>query len=91
MPPNNVRQYNRYYCRSAVKGLSPLAANATSSHCSSVVAAGAAVALSDGVPAILYTGVKKKPDAGEREGMPMTVNRLCFERQLIARPADPSR
>eukprot|EP00775_Hariotina_reticulata_P011867 gene11867-12011_t len=41
-----------------------------------------------GKPAILYTGVKKKPDAGEREGMPLTVNKLCFERQLIARPAD---
>jgi hypothetical protein len=37
----------------------------------------------------LYTGVQKKPDAGAREGMPLTVNKLCFERQLIARAADP--
>lgn len=45
----------------------------------------------DGTPAILYTGVAKKPDAGEREAMPMTVNKLCYERQLLARPADPSK
>jgi hypothetical protein len=33
--------------------------------------------------------VVKKPDAGEREGMPLTVANMCYERQLIARPADP--
>lgn len=36
-----------------------------------------------------YT-VRKKPDAAEREGMPMTVSKLCYETQLIARPKDPS-
>eukprot|EP00879_Flechtneria_rotunda_P022266 GHRR01023492.1.p1 GENE.GHRR01023492.1~~GHRR01023492.1.p1 ORF type:complete len:140 (+),score=12.70 GHRR01023492.1:259-678(+) len=51
---------------------------------------GCATVDTDGIPAILYTGVKKKPDAGEREGMPLTVNKLCDERQLLARPADPS-
>jgi hypothetical protein len=34
--------------------------------------------------------VRKKPDAAEREGMPMTVSKLCYETQLIARPKDPS-
>eukprot|EP00879_Flechtneria_rotunda_P002010 GHRR01002187.1.p1 GENE.GHRR01002187.1~~GHRR01002187.1.p1 ORF type:complete len:1707 (+),score=729.58 GHRR01002187.1:259-5379(+) len=51
---------------------------------------GCATVDTDGIPAILYTGVKKKPDAGEREGMPLTVNKLCDERQLLARPADPN-
>lgn len=35
--------------------------------------------------------VRKKPDAAEREGMPMTVSKLCYETQLIARPKDPSK
>lgn len=35
--------------------------------------------------------VAKKPDAGEREGMPLTVANMCYERQLLARPADPGR
>jgi hypothetical protein len=40
--------------------------------------------------AVAYVAVRKKPDAAEREGMPMTVSKLCYETQLIARPKDPS-
>jgi hypothetical protein len=39
--------------------------------------------------ACVCCSVAKKPDAGEREGMPLTVANMCYERQLIARPADP--
>jgi hypothetical protein len=38
---------------------------------------------------LTHCSVAKKPDAGEREGMPLTVANMCYERQLIARPADP--
>jgi len=41
------------------------------------------------VPPAPSFAVRKKPDAAEREGMPMTVSKLCYETQLIARPKDP--
>jgi hypothetical protein len=47
-------------------------------------------ACADCIVCVSCVAVRKKPDAAEREGMPMTVSKLCYETQLIARPKDPS-